>query len=1323
MRCIVVISTVIHVLGMTGLAASDTDLHILSASNSQLTFQFQPQHWQTHVIDTADGPRQLFSFWGCDFEGQPGDPHVPLKSWFVAVPEGARISARIIHSEYRSLKNIILAPHPQWVHTDKGRVLHFGESSVHWQSPPIIVVEEPHEFRGHRVCRISVHPLQYDREAREAKQFTSLSIECTFSHPFVPQPTTQMADQTVAALVLNPQHLVGRTIAPRLHKSKVNPLSGPNVYKIYIENNRPETIYKLTGASLKAAGIHIAGIDPATLQLFNNGGRQLPLNVQEAPSDTLMETPIKVNDGNDGSFDDGDDLLFYGRPLKGVEFDADTQRLRHYSHPYGDQNVYWLTFNQQQGKRIRTINVEASPDAPQMTTTRALQWLEEEKHNPFGSGMVWLGSELSSYSSTFTWSFPLNFPLTSREAAFRCALASYSSGDRFSIVVNGNLVGQCEQSGDDEYIRRGVHEFFADGVLMNGENSVTVSYQTHSDVKSAHVDWLEVEYERSLNAMENQLLFYSPSMQGEVRYSLTGFTDPHVHIFDVSDAGAIQELAYERDASGVLLFGDVVNAASPKRYIAISASAFTSVPSASTSGPVNIAGLRQPRNADYIVITHHEFQTQAERLKTLHESMMPGERLQTEIVIYDDIQTEFGWGIQDPNAICHFLNYAQTYWGNPQYVLLLGDGHFDYKNIRRTKSENFIPPYELGGLNYYDTRASDDWFTFTRGSAAGMQLAIGRLPVRSRAEAKAVVDKLVNYQTNPEVGEWQKLCLIVADDEFVVGGTLGSDYSIHTSQAERLAEQFVPDLLDVKKLYLIDYPYERTLSISGITKPQATLELIEQINRGALIVNFIGHANEEVLSHESLLLRSRDMELIQNGQRQALWIAASCEFAQWDSPDIQSFAEDLFCADGRGAVAMLASARVAYPGASHALHTRFLEYLFEPLETTGNTARLGDALMLAKRHMSDAVNSEKYILFGDPAMRLRVPPLRIYVDALQPDSIRALTKMRLTGHVEDVQGQPAAVSGQVLARVYDSRTSYTYEVTDEITMGPFLRQGNTLFRGITPLVDGTFTLQFIVPKDISYGGQDASVHLFFWNDQLTGSGSRSGVSVGGTSAELNDQQGPHMTLHFGEPNFVSGDYVDAQPTLHIELEDSLSGINTAGDIGHQIMLTFDEEYAHSRDITEYFVYKPGSYTTGTIEYPILHLPLGEHLLEVKAWDNSNNSSIVETRFVAVDRSDLRIRHLLAYPNPMQQDCTFRFELSQDAEVSLKLFTVAGRLIRAFEALPGRAGYNIFPLSWDGRDAQGDLVANGVYLYKVSAKKHYGDKLLTAENIDKVVVAR
>jgi flagellar hook assembly protein FlgD len=51
----------------------------------------------------------------------------------------------------------------------------------------------------------------------------------------------------------------------------------------------------------------------------------------------------------------------------------------------------------------------------------------------------------------------------------------------------------------------------------------------------------------------------------------------------------------------------------------------------------------------------------------------------------------------------------------------------------------------------------------------------------------------------------------------------------------------------------------------------------------------------------------------------------------------------------------------------------------------------------------------------------------------------------------------------------------------------------------------------------------------------------------------------------------------------------------------------------------------------------------------------------------------------------------------------------------------QSGFNA--LSWDGRDRDGDELANGVYLYKVIATQRRNDEMLRAEKIEKLVVQR
>jgi len=1317
------------------LSALAGNVRLLSSSPQQATLEFQPQ-WRQSTFD-ADGSRyQKITFEDAEFPGDIGSPLLPAITAVIGVPQTGEVSVRILDAQMETIQNVRLAPLPRMVHQDIGvRYIYEKDaaaySSTSFSPQDIVKVQKPYFFQSQRVAKIIIRPLQYNPAQSAVRRYKKIVLQVTFSGPRADAPVAPAKNESVyKQLLLNYEQakVWRRAKTAPLRKAQQTFFQGDNWYKVVISGDGSggkQGMYKITGATLKQAlaknNVSLSSIDPSTLQLFNNGGRELSRDVLIAKNDTLIENAILVLGGQDGKFDESDYVLFCGRSAEGVEFNQGRNQLQHYINPYTYDNVYWLTFNRALGKRIETAPSVDASGLVEESSFRDLAWLEEEKYNIYNSGITWLGHEMKSGDNTYSVNFNLPGAVPEEEARFRFSLASLTTGRHyFSMYANGNSLGQFDQSGGSSSFYVNQTEFLEPGVLVDGDNTVTVNYNVSSQTAFSYVDYIEIEYRRHFQAQQNQLLFWAPLKSGAARYRLSGFTQSDVQAFDVTDFSNIRKIAPASISSGVLDFADYADPMNAKRYLALSSSAYKTIEAAAIS-PEKIAGLRRSKsNVDYIIITYDDFYQQAMQLESLRENWSPKDKLETEIVNYSDVIKEFGWGIADPAAIRNFLAYARDNWGAPGYVLLIGDGHFDYKNILNHSIPNLIVPYETDGTFENYTRTTDDWYTYSNGDAAGMQMAIGRLIVQTVDEAQQVIDKIVQYETNPEYGEWLKTITIVADDEY----TSTADYEIiHTDQAERLAENYVPDLLNVKKIYLINYPAVKTASITGREKPAASLDLMQQINHGSLIINYIGHGNAELWAHEKVLDNVRDFSSFDNGRRMAMWVAATCEFALWDQPAEQSFAEKILSAANRGGVAMVSSARLAFSTENAPFNYRLYENLFAEYEQTGLTARVGDAVMLAKVGSADRKNNEKYALFGDPAMRLCAPRYRAVIDSMNPDSIQALSTMSISGHVTDAGKPLSDYEGKLLLRVLDTRKAYVYKSPSGVQSNTLHTTGNNIFRGIAAIENGEFNVKLIVPKDISYGGDDARLSLYFWNENSSGAGAVKGLAVGINGANLVDNDGPKMHLYFGNPNFVPGDYVSTRPTLTLNIGDSVSGVNTAGDIGHQILLTLDEDYTNSKDITEYFTYNEGSYTDGVLTYTILNLPIGEHTVQVKAWDNSNNSSIIETNFIVIDDTNLEVRNALTYPNPMAQDCSFRYELSQEAEVSLRIYTVAGRLVKKFEPAQGHVGYNIFPDIWDGLDSSGDTVANGVYLYKIIAKSYRDEKTLTAESIGKLVVAR
>ena len=224
----------------------------------------------------------------------------------------------------------------------------------------------------------------------------------------------------------------------------------------------------------------------------------------------------------------------------------------------------------------------------------------------------------------------------------------------------------------------------------------------------------------------------------------------------------------------------------------------------------------------------------------------------------------------------------------------------------------------------------------------------------------------------------------------------------------------------------------------------------------------------------------------------------------------------------------------------------------------------------------------------------------------------------------------------------------------------------------------------------------------------------------GSASGMEDAQGPEIDIYFeGQKGFNSGDLVSPKPVLIAELYDE-QGVNLTREVGHAIEIKIDQK--PPLNITNFFSYDRNSYNRGKLIYHLDNLEPGEHTLYFKAWDNLNNPADREIAFRIPDSDGLILRDVYNYPNPFKESTDFTFQ-AQGVEgitaVKIKIYTINGRLIRTLddELFPPQPGFNYY--HWDGRDDDGDLLANGVYLYKIIL--HNGED--QKETISKLIILR
>lgn len=874
-----------------------------------------------------------------------------------------------------------------------------------------------------------------------------------------------------------------------------------------------------------------------------------------------------------------------------------------------------------------------------------------------------------------------------------------------------------------------------------------------SDPDLSALAWYDLFYQRRLEPVADRLEFRSPPGPGTWRYDIGPFTAlAPPRLFDITDPLAPVEIAvnaamYDTLPGGVLrhlVFDD--DQADRRRYLVVPDSLVSiarvptsSLADAAASTPRN---LRAPENAaDYVVIYYDEFAAAAGALATARRTRLPivgRSSFETMAIPVSAIYDHFSGGRTDPAAIRNFLRAAFYNWTvKPTFVTFLGDASYDFKDITGRAPEGrpgcLLPTWEGGFdasailLRQY---ASDDWLlNVDDASSIVPDFYGGRLPVNdSRAALSLVNDKVLAYEASAPSGTYRNRVLLMADDDIQVGnpdfGPCDPLSWIHLSQTELLAGT-IPTHVDRQYVYLHTYP-SPTLGV----RADARVDLKAKLNDGVSILNFVGHGSPFKLSDESVFIDS-DAGTLTNGLRMFLVVAASCDVGKFNDPTVQSLGERLVTTASNGAISVISATEEAFSGQNSVLNRFLFNRLFQRDtlaigQAGGDTlpgigqyhTAISAALLAAKLdNAGSTTNNSKYQVMGDAATRLSLP--RLWADvALFDENGDTLVQIPRGGTVtfrgrvlDSPGGQPLPYDGIASVLIEDSAprdrtppgcftgstTLYTFEA------GP-------IYQGDVSVSDGFFEGRFVTAMDATLGTRGrARAYLqgrsgadAFDSD---GAGSSAFEVLAGTPPP-EDDEGPRITL-----SFVGGaTTVRPDATLQIDLFDE-SGIMTTGHaLQNSIVVTLDDNTTSRVDVSASFRYAADSYQAGKATFQLPGLAPGRHRVKVSAADNlatgfaaAQHRSTATLEFDVVEETSLGIRRAFLFPNPVSSGGpgsggTFVIEAPGDSvNTLLRLYTVSGRLIRQFRVFGGLGQVQI---PWDGRDAEGDPLANGTYLFKV-----------------------
>ena len=960
---LVTIAAVITGVQSVAAAAPPADgahVTILESTSHQIVVELVVNDYSVETLDLNHENLQRIEIPGLGYAEVAGAPQIPLAGAMVGVPNAANVSVQVLDADYILLSGLKIVPVPRYtaialdltsLAADTLQPTYVTDQAIYaqdtWYPQTPAQLGMIGALRDQPVAQLQFYPVQYNPITLETRVYRRIVAQVTWTDEIV---TAQASERTaspafesvLAETLLNYHHLVRpqtTQISPSITAANIaETLASTQTLKIYVDK---DGIYQITPNDLASAGLAPDSLDPRNLKLTNQG----------------VEIPLYVSGQDDGTFDASDYLLFYGKAITDV---------------YTSENVYWLSEGNSAGKRMTPRN--GAPGGADTIPTRFRTMLHAEENTvwwrimPYGEGKDhWFWLERISPS---TGGFPVSRSYTLTldhidtqpgEATIRVQLRGYTSLKHHSrIYLNGTQID--DQAWEGQIVFTHAVEI-NHALLQQGENVIRVeSIDTGATVDQYFVNWIEMEYWDTYTADDDQLRFQAPAA-GTFNFQVAGFSSPSLMVFDITNPAAPQIInnasAAPEGGTTTLKFRDTAGTAT--RYLALHSSQFKTPISIVLDQP---STWKSPANgADYILITHEDFY--ANTLPLAQHRQNSGLRVAT--VKVGDLYDEFNGGVFNPKAIRDFLSYAYQNWQQPAptFVLLVGDAHADYQDLRNTGAVNFVPT-QIVNTEMFQA-LSDTWYAAISGDDVLPDLFIGRLSAQTPQQVNNIVAKVIAYDQLPSNESWNKQVLLIADD----------DESSFVALSEDLANQ-LPYYYDIQKVYIKDYP-----------PGDPTTTIADRFESGASFINYTGHGEYfrwgKWNNEQNFIWGIPEIQALQNDPRLPIVTVANCLNGYFaDSQAVVSVAEEFQRVTTGGAIAVLAPAGFGFPSTHRVFMNAFYEAVFqEDHFAVGAATTTAMVNGLAQNFFLDEI-VETYILFGDPATQVNLPTNFPYIESTLP---------------------------------------------------------------------------------------------------------------------------------------------------------------------------------------------------------------------------------------------------------------------------------------------------------------------------------------------------
>ncbi|HOU11889.1 MAG TPA: C25 family cysteine peptidase [Anaerolineae bacterium] len=932
----------------------EAGLHVIASDTRSVALELITPDFKI-VADKDDfGACTQLVVEGYSSASNSGAPALPVKGTLVGIPANAQVTLSVLEADFvEQTGTYTICPIARPI-VEQGleeQISYQGQALMRdavlyatagfVPAEPVVVLSTGF-VRSQGVAEVQFRPFQYNPVTGQLRFARRIRVQLIFDA--APKTTLERLAQGAPAAtdvdegvfedvlrntVVNYEDARAWRVAPQRLPSApmVQAPATAAPYKILVD---ADGIYQLTYAALLAAGVPVASLDPRTLQLSNQGS----------------QVAIYVAGEADGVFNAEDYVLFYGQKM---------------TTKYTDVNVYWLTWGGANGLRMATVDgTPGGAAVPEYyRTTQRIErnstYQSQRPSGPDNDHWYWQWMYATA-PMTFTTSFTVPHPYTSSTSATIVGLfKGYDAKPQHHtrVFLNGVLLD------DANWLPTATYMFTTtvpQSVLISGTNTITVNVPLDGGITGDYflINWFDIIYNRRYMAVGN-ILTFSGDNAGTWEYRVGAFTTSDIETFDVTAPGApirIQGATVIPDGSTYrLVFQQAISA--KRTYLALTTAQRRAPKSIVADVPSDL--LTTTNGADYIIIAHPTLLAAIQPLADYYTA----QGLRTKVVDVLEVYDTFSYGIFNQEAIRSFLTYAYTAWVRPAptYVLLVGDGHYDFKNYTGRGETIYIPPYLADIDPWLGETAADNRYVAVSGGDILPDMHLGRFPVKTAAETTAMVDKVLGYMQNPPVTEWNRQILFVADNPDLAG-----NFYVYS---DSVANYYVPPLYNAQKVY-----YLQTHSTTAAVRTA----MFNAINEGRLMLNYVGHGAYNYWANEKFLTTS-DLTYLNNVGKLSFFVPMTCLEGYYIYPsgpgqNFSAIAEIFVRAPNKAAVASWSPTGLGLASGHDIMNKALYQALFfDHVIELGPATTLGKLAMVGQGH-DELIDA--YILFGDPALTLNV---------------------------------------------------------------------------------------------------------------------------------------------------------------------------------------------------------------------------------------------------------------------------------------------------------------------------------------------------------------